>query len=591
MKGFLRKAVSSVLVLALAAGMSATALANEGTTTVKTVYKDLSPRTEIYAVTDTPGSDYIYYGAKNEPNGGVYYGRTAQGGTKANGQYGLVNEDAIKNESIVSFYYGLNDSYSLEYWSYLFGNMVNDGNHAFLVYINFDNEGSDCASVVNGAYDSKLTSAFTYLNTLSCPVFVRIGGEMNTWSNAATPESYIAAYRHIGDLAHKYAPKAALVFSPNYSSAYMIDMDSFYPGDSYVDWVGCSLYYNRYHHYLTGQDAFVGVGTYGDAMLNVQQTINLSNLHKKPVIITEGGSSNKYNGTDNSAWAAERMQKAYSFLPMVYPQIKAMVSSDYAVAWESTSYVFYNNQAVTAAYNKAVSSNPTIVHSYKDKGSYYTKLSASNRKFDGKVTLAAYTYTDQKPTATWYVDGKAVSTVNDYPYTYVLDTSSLYAGNHTIEVKFSNGASKAYNFSCGKVYTASPTNDKLYVDGTLQTPSVYKIEGSNYFNLRDVAALLNGSERQFGVGYDNATNSVTVTTSTPYQMTGTELKGAATGGNASAALSNNSIYVNGQKLDLQVYKINGSNYFKLRDLAKAIDFYVGYENGNITVSGSQGYTE
>ena len=106
-----------------------------------------------------------------------------------------------------------------------------------------------------------------------------------------------------------------------------------------------------------------------------------------------------------------------------------------------------------------------------------------------------------------------------------------------------------------------------------------------------MAGLLNGSETQVGVGYDRATHSVTVSTSTPYQMTGTELKGAATGGNASAALSNNSIYVNGQKLDLQVYKINGSNYFKLRDLAKAIDFYVGYENGNITVSGSEGYTE
>ena len=46
-------------------------------------------------------------------------------------------------------------------------------------------------------------------------------------------------------------------------------MDSFYPGDAYVDWIGCSLYYNRYHHSLTGQDVFVGVGVYGDPMLNV----------------------------------------------------------------------------------------------------------------------------------------------------------------------------------------------------------------------------------------------------------------------------------------------------------------------------------
>ncbi len=72
-----------------------------------------------------------------------------------------------------------------------------------------------------------------------------------------------AAYRHIADLARTYAPNVALVFSPNYSSAHKVDMDSFYPGDAYVDWIGCSLYYNRYHHSLTGQDAFVGVGVYG----------------------------------------------------------------------------------------------------------------------------------------------------------------------------------------------------------------------------------------------------------------------------------------------------------------------------------------
>ena len=38
--------------------------------------------------------------------------------------------------------------------------------------------------------------------------------------------------------------------------------------------------------------------------------------------------------------------------------------------------------------------------------------------------------------------------------------------------------------------TASPTNDSLTCDGAAQNPTVYKIGGSNYFKIRDVAALL-----------------------------------------------------------------------------------------------------
>ena len=54
------------------------------------------------------------------------------------------------------------------------------------------------------------------------------------------------------------------------------------------------------------------------------------------------------------------------------------------------------------------------------------------------------------------------------------------------------------------------------------------------------------------------------------------LAGAATGGNQSAETSNDAIYVDSQKIEAEVYKINGSNYFKLRDLGKALNFYVGW---------------
>ena len=124
--------------------------------------------------------------------------------------------------------------------------------------------------------------------------------------------------------------------------------------------------------------------------------------------------------------------------------------------------------------------------------------------------------------------------------------------------------------------TANPTNDKLTVDGVEQTPTVYKIGGSNYFKIRDVAAVLNGTEKQFSVGYSNG--KVTVTSGQPYEATGKELAGAPSE-SRTASRSSDSIIIDGTEASLTVYKIGGSNYFKLRDLGKALDFQVDWAAG------------
>ena len=150
---------------------------------------------------------------------------------------------------------------------------------------------------------------------------------------------------------------------------------------------------------------------------------------------------------------------------------------------------------------------------------------------------------------------------------------------------------------CGETYLAIATNNTIVVSNSLDTPdahevhpAVYKIEGANYFKLRDVAMLLKDSAKQFAVDYDEASGSVLLTTGKPYTAKGGELSGTAAE-SASAIVTNNQIYIDGEPVTLKAFKIDGANYFKLRDLGEALDFRVGYDEHTriVYISGARGY--
>ena len=50
--------------------------------------------------------------------------------------------------------------------------------------------------------------------------------------------------------------------------------------------------------------------------------------------------------------------------------------------------------------------------------------------------------------------------------------------------------------------TATPTGNSIYVDGTKVNGAAYMINSNNYFKLRDIAAMVNGSAKQFEVSWN-----------------------------------------------------------------------------------------
>ncbi len=144
---------------------------------------------------------------------------------------------------------------------------------------------------------------------------------------------------------------------------------------------------------------------------------------------------------------------------------------------------------------------------------------------------------------------------------------------------------------------AKATNNTIVVSNSTDTPdahvvrpAVYKIDGDNYFRLRDLAMLLRGSAREFAVDYDEAAKTVSIASGRAYAPIGGELSGTASE-IGSAIPSNNAIRIDGESASLTAFKIGGDNYFRLRDLGEALDFYVGYSEAMKTVyiSGARGY--
>ena len=128
------------------------------------------------------------------------------------------------------------------------------------------------------------------------------------------------------------------------------------------------------------------------------------------------------------------------------------------------------------------------------------------------------------------------------------------------------------------------SKQNLTVNGQPVDCQKYNIDGYNYFKLRDLAELLDGTTSQFNVDYDKAANAMVITTGQAYTTKdGTELK-TGEDMSAKARISPQTLLIDGEECSaLTAYNIGGSNYFQLRELGKVLHFYVHYDEATRTM--------
>ncbi len=203
------------------------------------------------------------------------------------------------------------------------------------------------SSVINGSQDGLIRDRARAVQAFGRPVFLRWGAEMNgnwyAWSGVASrndPAKYVAAYRHIHDLfTAAGVTNARWVWAPNAdshpggtSSGSWNNWRHYYPGDTYVDWVGIDGY---------------NWGTVGDNVWQSPESIfgpiYRDYAGRKPIMLAE--TSSVESGGTKASWVS-----TLSAWVKAHPAVQALVWFDTNLSATRIDWRIDSSSAALAAF-------------------------------------------------------------------------------------------------------------------------------------------------------------------------------------------------------------------------------------------------
>ncbi len=271
------------------------------------------------------------------------------------------------------------------------------------------------------------------------PVFLRFACEMNgdwvPWHG--NPALYVEKWRLLHDIMAEIAPNVAMVWSPNFLPR--DNIDPYYPGDEYVDWVGFSLYTIPYSH--------------GERKLGGNPIDYLRPLYEKyghkPIMISEGAVSfySYQLDEDFTPWGVWQLANMYAYMPRLYPMLKSITyfdldkrTTDYDN--QNNNYDLHDSPEMLAAYKK-YNSSPHYLTAVEDgaaapRPAAYRKIAQAGPLSD-RVKLFVYVKLPlgKQPHTVQLLapDGRLIGRANEPPFDTEVNMNELpQAGKLTVKV-------------------------------------------------------------------------------------------------------------------------------------------------------------
>ena len=550
----------------------------------QTLLDHMSLRPQLYFESYDP-ADALYYGAKHENIYGTFSGM----GTAS----GEIDEDCCNaftlyitffNEYIADAYYRIPEN--LEYLQ-IGWNVPNE---------NF----GELESIANGSYDSYIETNLRALTERSEKVLLRFGAEVNVWSaipsDAAQREKcieiYKRAYRRIADMARRIAPNVAMVYSPNDVSNWYVDSAAFYPGDEYVDWIGISCYPNKVSG-ASGKvgdysDAFYCRGAYENPLMRLKDVVDNFG-DRKPIFISECGFAYGHDGVQTTEHALEMCEYFYTYVNMVYPQIKGVIYFNHNFRKD---FSLENNIQLKEKYRECVAENIGIQASLNGTSRGYSKFNTIKEKLDELVLCTHAYYANGMPVSVCYLlDGVEIPSESVIPYRATIDVNSLSKGGHTITQIIRSGATQeSFDYS----FNVAEDGKVTYVSGQNKEKPILSGNDNAQKSNSDIKVRVNRNLIMFDqppVAENGRTlvplRKIFEALRAEVEWNGETQTVTAYGNNRiiKLTLGENVMYVNGveYELDVPAKAINGRTLVPVRAISQALDCIVDWDNSTKTV--------
>lgn len=155
-----------------------------------------------------------------------------------------------------------------------------------------------------------------------------------------------------------------------------------------------------------------------------------------------------------------------------------------------------------------------------------------------------------------------------------------------------------FSASCTVYYnstapTATLSSMVFQVDGQTMSVAAYLVNDANFIKIRDLASLVNGSDKNFEVTWNQDKQSIELLAHQSYTPVGGELDSGTTATTTAYLNTNYPVYFNGELAQLTSYMIGDNSYFKLRDVMELVDIAVDWDEASqtVTLDSSHSYEE